>query len=137
MLNQNRRAGAPAAPRVTSLVLLPLGPDTVRRFLPRRTHPAVGKKDTSCDQDCQLLLLCRKIALVMMIVTKMIAPIVIPKVVFPVANNPLTGLVTFISVICWGEAAAAKLIQKKVNKPKIRIKLNHRGRFINTDFLIR
>jgi len=33
------RAGNPAAPRISSLPLLPLGPDGVRRVLPRRTHP--------------------------------------------------------------------------------------------------
>lgn len=36
----SNRAGNPAAPRGTYLPLLPLGPDGVRRFLPRRTHPA-------------------------------------------------------------------------------------------------
>ena len=38
-LSKNIRAGFPAAPRGNSLVLLPLGPGTVRRSLPRRTRP--------------------------------------------------------------------------------------------------
>lgn len=33
------RVGNPAAPRMASLPLLPFGPDGVRRFPPRRTHP--------------------------------------------------------------------------------------------------
>jgi hypothetical protein len=37
--NKNVQVGFPAAPRGTSLSLLPLGPDEVRRFLPRRPHP--------------------------------------------------------------------------------------------------
>ena len=36
---KNIRAGFPAAPGGNSLVLLPLGPDTVRRSPPRRTRP--------------------------------------------------------------------------------------------------
>ncbi len=44
MLNKGKklRAGTPAAPRGSSLVLLPFGSDTVRRALPRRTHPKLG-----------------------------------------------------------------------------------------------
>jgi hypothetical protein len=37
--NKKIRAGTPAAPKDTYLVLLPFGPDTVRRTSPRRTHP--------------------------------------------------------------------------------------------------
>ena len=33
------QAGTPAAPGSAHLPLLPLGPDGVRRFPPRRTHP--------------------------------------------------------------------------------------------------
>ena len=51
---KNRRASNPAAPGATSLVLLPLGPDTIQRFPPRRTHPAVGLKDTAGNNRCQL-----------------------------------------------------------------------------------
>jgi len=40
------RTGLPAAPRLSSLPLLPLGPDGVRRALPRRSHPERGVKDT-------------------------------------------------------------------------------------------
>ena len=39
MGKENIRAGVPAAPGDTSLPLLPLGPDGVRRAPPRRTHP--------------------------------------------------------------------------------------------------
>jgi len=38
-MTKNARIGYPAAPRISSLPLLPLGPDGVRRILPRRTHP--------------------------------------------------------------------------------------------------
>ena len=41
---RNVRAGYPAAPRITFLPLLPLGPDGVRRFLPRRTHPDTPRR---------------------------------------------------------------------------------------------
>ena len=37
--NKKPRVGTPAAPRGTSLVLLPFGSDTIQRALPRRTHP--------------------------------------------------------------------------------------------------
>jgi len=37
---KSNQAGNPAAPRGTHLPLLPFGPDGVRKFLPRRTHPA-------------------------------------------------------------------------------------------------
>ena len=51
-LKHNVRAGNPAAPRITHLLLLPLGPGRVRRILPRRTHPDVGE-DTSGAHACQ------------------------------------------------------------------------------------
>lgn len=35
----NVRAGTPAAPRTTCLLLLPFGPDRVHRTPPRRTRP--------------------------------------------------------------------------------------------------
>jgi hypothetical protein len=44
ILKQDARAGDPAAPRISSLPLLPLGPDGVRRFLPRRTHPDMPRR---------------------------------------------------------------------------------------------
>jgi hypothetical protein len=41
LFKSNAQAGYPAAPRISSLLLLPLGPDRVRRFPPRRTHLGV------------------------------------------------------------------------------------------------
>jgi hypothetical protein len=41
LFKPNAQAGYPAAPRISSLLLLPLGPDRVRRFPPRRTHLGV------------------------------------------------------------------------------------------------
>ena len=38
---QNARAGNPAAPGISSLPMLPFGPDGVRRVPPRRTHPGM------------------------------------------------------------------------------------------------
>ena len=49
---ENVRAGEPAAPGDTSLPLLPLGPDGIRRAPPRRTHPD-GGEDTRCVWGCQ------------------------------------------------------------------------------------
>ena len=46
------QAGNPAAPGMSSLLLLPLGSDRVRRFPPRRTHPE-RMKDTSGAKACQ------------------------------------------------------------------------------------
>jgi hypothetical protein len=47
------RTGNPAAPRGTTLPLLPFGPDGVRKFLPRRTHPELALKDTPGGWACQ------------------------------------------------------------------------------------
>jgi len=49
-LDKNIRAGNPAAPGYTSLPLLPLGSDGVRRAPPRRTHPD-GKRIPDVARD--------------------------------------------------------------------------------------
>jgi hypothetical protein len=53
------------------------------------------------------------IALVITIVTKIIAPMVIPNVVFPGRSNPGTGENWVIWVCRLGDAAAARLVHKK------------------------
>jgi len=45
--------GIPAAPRISCLSLLPLGPDEVHKVPPRRTHPG-GQKHTSGRCVCQV-----------------------------------------------------------------------------------
>ena len=47
------QVGTPAAPRVTFLPLLPLGPDGIRRPPPRRTHLDTQTEDTSLPVGCQ------------------------------------------------------------------------------------
>ena len=49
---KNTQVGYPAAPRISSLLLLPLGPDRVRRVPPRRTHLSM-RKHTSGKVACQ------------------------------------------------------------------------------------
>ena len=66
----------------------------------------------------------------MTMVTKTIAPIVIPKVVLFGLNSPAAGWFVAIFDVPKGEAAAAKLNQKNVKSTKTRKKLNQRGRFI-------
>jgi hypothetical protein len=53
------------------------------------------------------------IALVITIVTKIMAPIVIPNVVLPGRSNPGTGENCVIWVCLLGDAAAARLVHKK------------------------
>ncbi len=100
-------------------MLLPLGPDTVRRFLLRRTHPAVALKDTSGVMDCQLPSRFRRIALVITIVNNTIAPIVIPNVVFPGFNKPGTGEFGLNSELISVEAAARVVQRKRMIKKTI------------------
>ena len=97
---------------MSSLVLLPLGSDTVRRILPRRTHPAVALKDTSGVIDCQLPSRLRRMALVITIVTSTMAPIVMPNVVFPGCNRPGTGDFGMVCGTTSEAVAAARMIQK-------------------------
>jgi hypothetical protein len=53
MTKRGGRAGTPAAPRGSSLPLLPLGSGGVRRTLPRRTRPDARAEDTLCARDRQ------------------------------------------------------------------------------------
>ena len=85
-VKKEARAGNPAAPRRTSLPLLPLGPGGVRRVLPRRTHPSV-QKHTPGAPPCQAARAPRGLAV-------LIAASYHPKPILPKNHNPQTQLRT-------------------------------------------
>jgi len=66
--------------------------------------------------------------LVMTIVTSTIAPMVMPKVPFPVLIHPEKVVCIAVSVGILG-AAAAMVVQTKVRVKKTKTKANQRGRF--------
>ena len=84
------RASYPAAPGISSLLLLPLGPDRVRRVPPRRTHPEESK-DTSGPHHCQCFALRRAVKTTPPIIinTNTLAPITRPA--FPPTAGSIRG----------------------------------------------